>query len=254
MTIKLKSGLGFVSCLALLSGCNSDSNRILEELNENRLKWEALNVTSYQFHYTRSCECLKPATQTRQVLVDGGKVASQVIIATGEALSLESYSVQSVEDLFDMIAVEEGRADQLQIEYDADMGYPTRVVIDPDLQVADDEFKVGLSNMVLAEDIACTTVLSPGLSLAVIDADSLQAISCGVTVTAQHDGYTETYNNNLSICDDVQNITMLYESPGFYDIAIVKDGYSPTVFNDFGIGEGSCGVITRQLDATLTPE
>ena len=107
---------------ATLTGCNSDSDTTLEELNKHRQIWESHNISDYEIQFTHTCNCLDEVTAPRIALVENNEVVSQVAtrfepsISIGtegfgvdsnnnKALRPELVSVWTVDALFDLIAL-----------------------------------------------------------------------------------------------------------------------------------------------------
>lgn len=248
-----KIGLAlFIS--ASLSGCDKDSDNTLAQLNKNRQIWENENISTYAMQYRRSCECLEEVTATRNVLVENDVVTSQVIQENNKALSTEEFEAQTISELFELIALSESSADNISVEYDATYGYPTQIGIDPNRQIADDEFLLTISALTRQDEIGCTAELVAGLSLIVLNETTGEPMNCDVVVTATDGAYTEMVNNNDTSCSDDTAINMIEERDGFYQLTIEKDYYETLVIDEFGIGRGLCHVFPRTLIVELVPE
>lgn len=101
-----------ISATTLLLGCGgSDSNGVLDDLNVNRAKWESANFDNYQFEYLISCFCTEETILPRLVLVEGSQVTSQTIIEGNIALPLDDEYTENIDSLFQLIALEESRAE-----------------------------------------------------------------------------------------------------------------------------------------------
>lgn len=243
-----------VAASNLLTACELDSNNILENLNENRAKWESANIDTYQFEYSISCNCLDDYTLPRLVVVNAGEVVSQTIIKSHVALPLDQGRAESIAELFELIAYEESRAESVTVDYDPDLGYPTKINVDVDKRIADDEYTLFVSNVVNSEDLACTTEVLSGLNISIVDSSTQNTAACGVTVTATEGDFSESvYNTNVG-CDDSVLISMLDERPGFYTLTFEKSGYQAYQIDDVGIGQDLCHVLPRQLDVELSPQ
>lgn len=240
--------------ISSLAACDHDSNKVLDDLNKNRAKWESANIDHYQFEYRLSCFCMEEYTLPRLVVVNAGQVVSQTIIENNVALPLAQVDTQTIAALFERIALEESRAESLTVEYDPDLGYPTKIQVDVDKQVADDEYTLYVSNVVNVADIGCTAALVSGLAVTVSDQSTQQPAACGVTITATEQGYSESVTNDDVNCDDSDAIALLAERPGFYSLTVQKPGYQSYQINDFGIGRDLCHVLPRQLQVELSPE
>lgn len=243
-----------VAASNLLTACEPDSNKVLENLNENRAKWESANIDTYQFEYSISCNCLDEDTLLRLVVVNAGEVVSQTIIKSHVALPLDQGRAESIAELFELIAYEESRAESVTVEYDPDLGYPTKINVDIEKRIADDEYTLYISNVVNSEDLACTTEVLSGLNISIVDSSTQNAAACGVTVTATEGDFSESVYNTDVGCDDSALISMLDERPGFYTLTFEKPGYQAYQIDDVGIGQDLCHVLPRQLEVELSPQ
>jgi hypothetical protein len=102
------------------------------DLEENRAKWVAAGIDTYDIDYQRSCACSPPNDVT--VLVTNGGITSVVDSGTGEEVvnpPTGAYGFNSVDGLFDVIATAIAEcAASLDVQYDPELGYPTSVDID----------------------------------------------------------------------------------------------------------------------------
>ncbi|APE02251.1 hypothetical protein BM526_10560 [Alteromonas mediterranea] len=254
----MKSFVRFATTLiatTLLFGCGgSDSSNTLDELNKNRAKWENANIDSYQFEFRVVCFCLEDITLPRVVLVEGNQVVSQTIIESHVALPLDSANTESIDSLFDLIALEESRAESISVEYDEEFGFPTKIDVDINEQTADDEYILYVSNVISAEDVSCTTTVESGLVLSITDQSTQMPAACGVTVTTTEEAYTESVTNDEAACEDSEAISMLQERPGFYTLTVEKPGYQDYLMEGLGIGSDLCHVLTREVNVELIRE
>jgi hypothetical protein len=235
----------------LLFACNGDSNNTLEELNANRTKWESANIDNYQFDFSISCFCLDDVTRPRLVVVNANQVTSQTIKANNAALPLDTVNSETIAGLFDRIALEESRAESLSVDYHPELGYPTRIQVDGNAQMADDEYTIEVSNVLAADDIACTASVESGLIVTITDQSTDTSIACDARVTATEGEYTETVSGE---CNGSNVVAMLDERPGFYSITVEKTGYQTFQIDDYGIGKDLCHVLPRELDVELIPQ
>ncbi|MBR9792619.1 MAG: hypothetical protein GYB58_12810 [Gammaproteobacteria bacterium] len=267
---KFLSGI-FIS--AILTGCNSDSDTTLEELNKHRQIWESQNISDYEMQFTHTCNCLDEVTAPRIALVENNEVVSQVATRFGPSISIgteglgvdsnnnkalrpELVTVWTVDELFDLIALEESRADFLEVEYTEGLGYPTLIRVDRNKQIADDEYSIKVDVVVPADQLSCAGwVVDNSLQLTIIEEGTYDPIGCRTTVTVSDEaGFTETFVNDAPSCEDDEKIAMLGDRNGFYQLTIEKAGYDTLVIEDFGIGRGMCGTRTRDQYFTLSPQ
>ena len=244
-----------ITATTLLLGCGgSDSNDLLDDLNANRAKWESANIDNYQFEYQISCFCTEETTLPRLVLVEDGQVAYQTIIEGNVALPRDDAYTETIDSLFQLIALEESRAESLTVKYDPELGYPTEISVDINEQTADDEYTLTISDLVDEGGVACTATVEDGLLLSVTDQTTQMPIACGVTATAMGEAYSETVMVDATDCVDDDLIAMLEERPGFYSLTVQKQGYQDYQVDNVGIGKDLCHVLTREFNVELIPE
>ncbi len=145
---------GFVLAVvvAVLVGCDdnnaigSDVGRahdstgpVMDRLGGQRALWEAQGLEDYTYGVRRVCLC--PFREGVRVTVVDGAVAGATDLVTGEVL--EPTEVQwylTIDGLFDLVqAAYEGNAYEVQVEFDASRGYPTRIFIDYADMILDEE-------------------------------------------------------------------------------------------------------------------
>jgi hypothetical protein len=118
------------------------------DLADARHRWETSGLGSYRFTLARTtCECLPEWTRPMRLIVRQGSSPRVEIIesltdaVTGAPVSeaRERYAL-GVEALFDLIerAINGGAA-EVRARYDANLGFPTRILIDPSAQTVDDQ-------------------------------------------------------------------------------------------------------------------
>lgn len=125
------------------------------DLAQARALWEASGgdggYQNYDFVYDLSCECDSEQDDPKLVLVRGGLVDSVTFLETGAPY--EQGNVWTINDLFDEIqkAIDEGRP-QIDVDYNETYGFPTSIFIDYELNIADEEFIIAISDFVPLQD------------------------------------------------------------------------------------------------------
>ena len=142
----------------LLNGCafdcgGTDRERSgVDQLSERSAQWQANKLQNYQLSYSLKCFCM---VDTKEITVSNGAIVKVLIKSnTGtlvrEVPESEFASYYTVTGLFNLIADKDKTVDRLTVEYDASLGYPTKIDVDPVSQrcdckgtcssAADDEF------------------------------------------------------------------------------------------------------------------
>jgi hypothetical protein len=154
MVVKLAGSL----CVgAVLCGCTAedplcsrtyDPSGLLSALDENRVKWRSQNVTAYEYDLETVCFCgYRPA----RVSVKDGAVESAVHLDDGSPVDqpeLDAYP--TIEELFDYT---EGAVayhyDFVSATFDANLGYPTDIALDPHCDMYDEGIAYLASGLVV---------------------------------------------------------------------------------------------------------
>ena len=138
---------------AMLVGCGDDNpigselgpvhdsiGPEMDRLGVQRALWEAQGLEDYTYDVQRVCFC-SPFRQGVRVTVVDGAVTGATDLASGEVL--EPNEVQwylTIDALFDLVqAAYDRNAHEVQLEFDASRGYPTRIFIDYSEMVMDEE-------------------------------------------------------------------------------------------------------------------
>ncbi len=131
-----------VAISLLASSCGIlDPDSRLDELESRREQWRAANIQHYRMEFRASCFCGQEFTELVTVEVLDDTIRSVTVVSTG--LPVEHMQIDAwltVEELF--AAVEEAilhDADELQVTYDLELGYPEFVFIDREEMTIDEE-------------------------------------------------------------------------------------------------------------------
>ncbi len=126
----------------------SDQPQIIADLEAARTRWAANMPGSYSFDITWSCFCSYEGNITR-VGVEGDRVVSAVDPATGAARGQENGGPSvSFGDLFSQLsdALDESAARVLDVEFEADIGYPMSASIDQQVGAGDATISYRITN------------------------------------------------------------------------------------------------------------
>ena len=125
----------FIIPLVLCTACSPASL-----VDDNEALWAANGSPNYSMTVQRSCFCAE--TDPVDVVVEAGEVVSAVRQTDEgpEDLDPDGFEAYfSVPGLFGIAAEAESGADEVVIEYDAALGYPTLIDIDWVRNAVDDE-------------------------------------------------------------------------------------------------------------------
>jgi hypothetical protein len=136
----MRTRLLFLGLCAAVSACGESPLSPTEflRLADAEAQWAARPFPDYAFEVRQSCFCAPEMTQWARVEVVAGQVTRVVLLATGAELPpLERSYFPTVERIFSSIHSANGDdyLKDIVVEYDARLGYPTRVafVSKPDI-------------------------------------------------------------------------------------------------------------------------
>lgn len=135
-----------LAALLALSGCivfvgPGDERENMRDLVAARARWNANGSSDYDMVARALCFCILGGQEVR-VAVRGGRVASLVVVSSGQMIDPAQYlQFAPVERLFDVLEEAiEGDAAKLDVTYDSRYGYPVRFQIDYSERIADEEY------------------------------------------------------------------------------------------------------------------
>jgi hypothetical protein len=128
----------FVNDLEPGSADVGSADEVLAALAEQRLLWQSHAIDTYRLSIERICFC-PPGSYS--AVVEAGRVVS-VMVEDGASVPLDAEELNgfplTVSDLFGEIE-RWANADSIEVEYDGEFGYPTRISVDPISHAIDDE-------------------------------------------------------------------------------------------------------------------
>ncbi len=117
-----------------------------EELSVEEQKWRDQNLESYEFTLQISCFCIREYTLPKRVVVQNNEVV-QVDDTPYEELN--DSAIQTIDGYFDFIReTRKQNPDEEEIIYDTDLGYPTSIFFDISYQMADEEIRYTISELI----------------------------------------------------------------------------------------------------------
>lgn len=137
-------------CLTATSGCSDPLGPERDALARARAQWVRLGPEAYVYRYHLTCFCGPDVTEPMFVVVRGATVDEATYEASGQPVpEAVLASLWTVEGLFGRVqdAIQR-EAVSLQVEYDADLGYPTSVSVDISRQIVDEEYAFTATGLV----------------------------------------------------------------------------------------------------------
>ena len=114
---------------------------IAATLEKNRRNWDNHGIDFYQFRFQRSCRCVPEFRREAIVRVRDGSIQHAEYTDNGEVVDPADFGrFLAIDDLFSLIAEAlDAQAARIEVSYDPTYGYPTRLFIDRELTMADEE-------------------------------------------------------------------------------------------------------------------
>lgn len=125
----------FVFSLVGCSSCpNSGDARVgVDNLDEQITQWQEGQIKNYVLTYEKSCFC--PSNHIEVTVVDGviaGVIINKGLAGSEQVVSEAEYAqYYIVGDFFDLITEYDDEVDRLEVQYDASLGYPSTIWVDP---------------------------------------------------------------------------------------------------------------------------
>ena len=138
----------------LISGCSNELSAAEKQLKENRDKWDrqsALFDRDYTYTIQIGCFCPEDIRAPVNVAVMDGKTYFVVYQEDGQPVTNDIFNrINSVENLFKIVQEAiDSEADKLTVEYDANLGYPKHISIDPIKDAVDEEHAYTISDFAI---------------------------------------------------------------------------------------------------------
>ena len=117
-------------------------------ISDPQERWQAYHFDAYTIEQIRSCFCARAGT-VYQVVVKGNVIVDVIDPATKTSLpASERQWFKTVDQLFDIVrSVDTATVAAFQVDYDQRYGYPKNLYVDPNSQIADEEYGYGNSNL-----------------------------------------------------------------------------------------------------------
>ena len=132
---------GLILSLGLLAACGNPNAP--DDVEDAQRTWNEQGITSYRLVFDRVCFCLTDHAGRFVVVVVDGTVVSVTDPATGLERVRSDEVAYTVPALFDLIEREHRQgADEVDVEYHRELGYPLTIRIDRVRQATDDELEV----------------------------------------------------------------------------------------------------------------
>ena len=135
----------------ILAACGSlNAPGSQSEIDQNQGKWQDAGISHYRYNLAISCFCIFAQDMPLLIEVQDGKVLSMEYqngkeIDPSLLQTFEKYA--TIDRVFsELKAGLNGAADEVIVNYDPALGFPTEATIDVEKQATDDELYLTLSN------------------------------------------------------------------------------------------------------------
>lgn len=147
------SGLALVVA-TLAMGCGSNRyGELQRQLNTSKQQWAAQKAINYS--YTLKIGSFSPPEVTSPVVitVKDGAPYTIVYVADGKPATNSTFQrVDTVEELFGIIQQAiDTKADEIYVSFDANLGYPVEIRLDPKKDAVDEELTYTVSNLKISQ-------------------------------------------------------------------------------------------------------
>ena len=118
-----------------------------QELWRNAVLWQRQGIDDYRYVLTAGCECLAEWVRPTEVLVrDGETIAVRYLNNYDSNVWSRFRELDAAEKLFDFVEDAYDRdAARVEVDYHPDFGVPTRILVDYDREIADDEIVINVA-------------------------------------------------------------------------------------------------------------
>jgi len=118
--------------VGLLAACSDALGPLQSELDANRRKWEAQDLSDYTYRFRQLCFCPPEITDEVWIHVEDNQVASATFVESGEPVGQPRLGeLRTIDGLFDYLQDAIDReAHSIEATFDPTLGYPTHAAID----------------------------------------------------------------------------------------------------------------------------
>ena len=134
--------LGALFISLSLSACTTSPDDPGDDLGANRRHWQSQGIRDYDVRFAVSCFCVPDYTQPVILHVRNGALVSVTTVSDGTAVPSSKWEGRyyTVDQMFALIAESRAKgAEEVRVEYHAELRYPTTVFIDQSTRLADEE-------------------------------------------------------------------------------------------------------------------
>ncbi|MEH1896058.1 MAG: DUF6174 domain-containing protein [Nostoc sp.] len=126
----------------------ANNNLNLRRSKFNRHLWNQAKISNYRYTFSNGCFCIPDARGPVVIEVRNGQTTSITSVATGKPVNPQYFEkYKTIPKLFNVIQDAINRnAFSLNLGYSLKLGYPTKIDIDYDSKIADEEIFLTIEN------------------------------------------------------------------------------------------------------------
>jgi len=136
--------------------CTSSTSSIPEELTASEKLWKAQGLKDYDFTLERQAFAPEEWRGPVNIQVRNGVAVSVTYVSSGEAATEDKFdNADTIDKLFTMLKNAysgkgnfDQKADNIEVTYNAQMGYPATLFIDVSQMMADEEQGYTVTNLI----------------------------------------------------------------------------------------------------------
>jgi len=151
-TRTLRVFLALAGAAALLSCSDLNGSKQVDNIDAAQARWQSAHMTRYVFQFSRSCFCAEEITRTISITVVGGAPVGAVYVDSGTTVDTTLFrNYLTVDRIFAYLhSTLNAHPALLTASYEATLGYPLQVYIDPVALTVDDEVTLRILSLTAA--------------------------------------------------------------------------------------------------------
>lgn len=150
-----RRSLSAADIASINASAGTDLAAAARQLQVAESRWQQHKPEHYAYTLQRSCFCPPDAIKPVEIRVFRGKVQQATVLPDGTPLPAERQDTAlTIDDLFAKVqdAIDR-KAASLEVTYDPQYGFPTRISIDYERMMADEELSLSASDFKLASGL-----------------------------------------------------------------------------------------------------
>jgi hypothetical protein len=152
MNSRFRTLIAFTVSLLLVNmlSCSWKYDRLRQEVQEQRAKWQEHGITTYSYRFSRYCYCPQDYVGPFRVFVVENKVDSIFSYVDSMEVRDTLDEFTTIDGLFDLLESEIDRKPaDIWVQFDDDYHFPSRVRIDNIQAAIDDETGFNVDDLVV---------------------------------------------------------------------------------------------------------